>query len=151
MMADPKPEELRNYINAESIVRLDAVTRDDALQHMVLVAERQGLVNSAEDFLTAVKRREKIASTAVGMGVAIPHARVPWLNDFFIIMAICPKGVDWSAPDGAPCQIICLIGGPDNAISQYQKLLSMLTTKLIENRRQMLKFSAGEDILSALI
>lgn len=150
MIADPKPDALHNYINPESIVRLDVATRDEALQHMVLVAEQQGLVVSADEFLAAVKRREKIASTAVGMGVAIPHARVPWLNNFFVIMAICSKGVEWDAPDGAPCQIICLIGGPDNAISQYQKLLSMLTTKLIENRRQILKFSSVEDILGAL-
>jgi len=68
--------------------------------------------------------REKIVSTGIGMGVAIPHAKLTSVEDFFIAIGILSKGVQWNALDGGPVRLIFMIGGPDDKQTAYLQILS---------------------------
>ncbi len=58
--------------------------------------------------------REKIVSTGIGMGVAIPTPKLNSVEDFFIAIAVLTHGVEWNALDGGPVRLIFMIGGPDD-------------------------------------
>jgi PTS system nitrogen regulatory IIA component len=137
------------YLNTNLISFLDCSTRDQALNDMVENLQVNDKIQDKEAFLQALLDREKIVSTGIGMGVAIPHAKFPEYDDFFITIGILKKGVSWGALDGAPVRIIFMIGGPDDKQTEYLQILSALTTAIKdeERRKKMLTLNSPISII----
>lgn len=143
---------LRKYL-LPTCVRVTRETEPRAVIHeLVMEAAKSGILEKPDDFEQAVLEREKIVSTGIGLGVAIPHAKRADQEDFFICCALAPEGIDWKALDGEPCYLIFLIGGPDQKPNEYLQILSQLTALLREDetRKQLLKSRTAEDILAIL-
>jgi PTS system nitrogen regulatory IIA component len=103
-------------------------------------------------FYHAIIDRERIVSTGIGMGVAIPHAKLPSFDDFFIAIGILQKGIEWEALDGALVRLIFMIGGPDDKQTEYLQILSRLTFALKDEqrRKKLLTLHSPEDIVELL-
>ena len=101
-------------------------------------------------FYQAILERERIVSTGIGMGVAIPHAKLSGYPHFFIAIGIHYKGIAWDSIDGLPVRLIFLIGGPDDKQTEYLQLLSHLTLAIKDEevRKKMLQLSRPEDIIA---
>ncbi len=140
---------IANYIDRRNVVFLDVETREEALKKLVDTLESNNQLTDKEEFYRAVCEREKIVSTGIGMGVAIPHAKLSSYNDFFIGIGILKKGVNWDAIDGAPVRLIFLIGGPDDKQTEYLQILSGLThaVKDEERRKKILSLEFVDEIL----
>lgn len=141
--------EIASYFSIDSISFLDVSSRDEAIIQLVEnLAQKKGL-QGKDEFLQAVLDREKIASTGIGMGVAIPHAKLSIYNDFFITVGILKNGIHWDSMDHLPVKLILLIGGPDDKQTHYLKLLSQLTLHLRneETRKKLLTLTAPEQII----
>lgn len=141
---------LSAYLDQRLVLFLDAESRDDALQKMVSSLQQAGKLQNTEAFHQAVLDREKIVSTGVGLGVAIPHAKLEGHGKFFIVVGIQRgQGLEWSAFDGVPVRLIFLIGGPGNKQTEYLKILSRLTVavKNEERRKKLLKAGSTQEIL----
>lgn len=138
-----------DYIQPELIFFLQDETRDDALRGMVEGLYDVGMVDEINAFYQAVVEREKIVSTGIGMGIAIPHAKLPAYNHFFIAIGILQKGVDWNALDHAPVRLIFLLGGPDDKQTEYLQILSALTSAIKDEtrRKKLLTLNSKEDII----
>jgi len=82
-----------------------------------------------EKVLEALHQREQLASTGVGMGVAIPHVKIPGLAKVVCNLSIHQEGVEWAAVDGAPVHILFAILRPDRAGDEHdpEKHLEMMT------------------------
>ncbi len=139
-----------NYIDEKLIYFLDANSKEEALKTLVKGALAVKELPDGQAFHNAIFDREKIVSTGIGMGVAIPHAKLSSLHDFFIVIGILQKGVDWNALDGAPVRLIFLIGGPDDSQTEYLKILSLLTMALRDEnlRKEMLSATTTEEIMN---
>ena len=124
------------YLNPRLISFIDIDTRDKAIRTLVNEAYKAGKVKSPDDFFKAVINRENIVTTGIGMGVAIPHAKLEGFQDFFIAIGILDKGIDWKALDGAPVRLIFLIGGPDDKQTEYLRILSSLTLTLKDEAKE---------------
>lgn len=137
-----------NYLNEDLIFFFDVTTKDEALKMLVDRAVVVKKLPEAERFHQAILDREKIVSTGIGMGVAIPHAKLPTYNDFFIAVAILKTGIDWNALDGAPVRLIFLIGGPDDKQTEYLKILSSLTSVLRDEelRKQLIAATSAKEV-----
>jgi PTS system nitrogen regulatory IIA component len=120
-------KKISRYMKPKHVIFLSAESRDDALQKLVHHLYKQGEVEDEQLFLQAIIEREKIVSTGIGMGVAIPHAKLPTFNHFFIAIGILRKPIDWHALDRAPVRIVFMIGGPDDKQTEYLQILSGLT------------------------
>ncbi len=127
---------ISKYLDSNLVVFLDVETRDEALRAIVKKLHQNGKLEDPEAFYKAIIDREKIVSTGIGMGVAIPHAKHSLYDDFFIAIAILQKGVDWHALDGAPVRLIFMIGGPDDKQTEYLQILSKLTSLLKDESRR---------------
>ena len=142
---------LARYFNESTIVFLDATSRDEALQAMVSNLHEAKKISNPEGFYNAILEREKIVSTGIGMGVAIPHAKLQEYEDFFIAVGILQKGVEWNALDGTPVRLIFMIGGPDDKQTEYLQILSGLTVLLKdENRRKKILTTNSKDAIIQL-
>jgi PTS system nitrogen regulatory IIA component len=140
---------LSKYLDEDLIVFLNAKTRDEALKTMIHHFHQLGKITDIDHFYQAIVDREKIVSTGIGMGVAIPHAKLTHYNDFFIAIGILKQGLDWNALDGAPVRLIFMIGGPDDKQTEYLQILSKLTHVIKDElrRKKLLTLNSPTDII----
>jgi PTS system nitrogen regulatory IIA component len=137
------------YLKTKLVIFLEVSSRDEAIDRMVDAIYAAGQVSDKEIFHRSILEREKIVSTGIGMGVAIPHAKLAGYEDFFIAIGILQKGIDWHAMDGTPVRLIFMIGGPDDKQTEYLQLLSSLTLviKDEERRKALLTEKSAEKII----
>ncbi len=140
---------LTNYLKPELVYFLDTQTRDDAIKLISEELARQGKIQDQKEYYNAILEREKIVSTGIGMGVAIPHAKLTTVEDFFIAIGVLSQGVQWNALDGGPVRLIFMIGGPDDKQTAYLQILSSLTMAIKdeERRKKILTLNSPEAII----
>lgn len=140
---------ISKYLDPRLIIELQVNGRDEALRTMVDLLQDAGKLRDKELFYSAILERERIVSTGIGMGVAIPHAKLPFYNDFFIAIALLKEGIEWHAIDGTPVRLIFMIGGPDDKQTEYLQILSTLTTviKKEELRKKILTLNSPPAII----
>lgn len=141
---------IEQYLDPHLVVFLDVDQRDQALQKLVDCLNKAGKLEDKESFYQAILDRERIVSTGIGMGIAIPHAKLPGYESFFIAIGIHRKGIPWDSLDGVPVRLIFMIGGPDDKQTEYLQLLSRLTYAIKDDqrRKKMLQLSSPKDIIS---
>jgi mannitol/fructose-specific phosphotransferase system IIA component (Ntr-type) len=94
------------------LVELRHKRRESALTQLVAAAEAAGFVRDADILLASLLRAHRIGSTAVGRGLAVPHARSFAVNRPAMLLGRSARGVDWGAQDGLPAQIVVLVLSP---------------------------------------
>lgn len=143
--------QIANYMAPNLVAFLNAATRDETLSQLVNMVDRAGKLPDRDAFLKAIIEREKIISTGVGMGIAIPHAKLSTYNHFFIAIGILQKPVEWDSLDRAPVRLVFMIGGPDDKQTEYLQILSQLTRAIKdEDRRKKLLNSQNADAIVEL-
>lgn len=140
---------ISDYLDPRLVAFLDVDSRDDAIKTLVSMIHQTGKLQDKYAFYEAIIEREKIVSTGIGMGTAIPHAKLSAYEDFFIAIGVLRKGLDWNALDGSPVRIIFLIGGPDDKQTEYLQILSKLTHVIKDDqiRKKMLTLNSPEDMI----
>lgn len=141
--------ELTHYMDPDLVVFPSVDTRDEALHYLVDRLAEKGQLPDKNAFYQAIIEREKIVSTGIGMGIALPHAKLPFYDHFFIAIGILQKPVEWNALDGAPVRIIFMIGGPDDKQTEYLQILSHLTRAIKdeERRKKLLSLTKPQSII----
>jgi mannitol/fructose-specific phosphotransferase system IIA component (Ntr-type) len=111
---------------AAIVAELSADDRDSAIVELLEALERAGLVKTEhrEDIILALLKREAVASTALGHGVAIPHAKTRYASDFCGAIGVSREGIDFSAQDGQRVSVVFLFLSPEHAISGHLQLMA---------------------------
>ena len=143
---------LEAIIPPERVILLDATTKEEALRRLAAVVATSPEVTDGARLLAALHEREKIMSTGIGLGIAIPHAKIPSVRDFVVGFAKVDQGIDFNSLDGKPVHFIVMIAGPDNQQERYLQLLARITLKLKDAgvRRRLAEARTVDDILAAL-
>ncbi len=138
---------ISDFINSENIFFLTGKNKHAILTELVEKAKDLNAVDMLA-FKKAIKEREALLSTGIGLGVAIPHAKSPHLKKFFVLTGIIETPVDWESIDQKPVSLVFLIGAPENAQQQYLKLLSkiMVVVKNPEKREKLLEAKNISDV-----
>ena len=142
--------DVSSYLSPSTIQFLDVQNRNEAITKLTeCLTESYNLQEYQGEFLQAVLEREKVASTGIGLGVALPHAKLPEFDDFFIAIGILKKGINWNSMDNVDVKLIFLIGGPDDKQCDYLNLLSQLTLVLRDEeiRKKLLHISQPKQII----
>lgn len=105
---------------------LRAKNRDDALEK---ISELMAMNPSAggvpaRTIFEGLSEREKLGSTGVGDGVAIPHCRIDSMKGFAVTLAVSRKGLNWNSSDGRSVHIICGIAGPGESTEDHLRILA---------------------------
>ena len=143
---------LANIVPIERIVLLKARTKSEALQELAAVVASAPEVTDQGALVEAIFEREKIMSTGIGLGIAIPHAKIPAVTDFVVGFGKVSEGLDFNSLDGKPVHFVVMIAGPDNQQGRYLQLLARITLKLKDAgvRRRLAEAESIEEILEAL-
>lgn len=107
---------------------------------------------NTQTILNVLLEREKLGSTAVGHGVAIPHGKITGLTDMAAFFGRSKKGVDFLAHDQKPSQLFFVILAPDSAIGNYLHALARLSRLMKEERiRNLVSKCDSKDLYQTLI
>ncbi len=131
-----------DVISEDLIIFIDEKNREDVLKKMIKFAYEKGLVKDTGEFEKAVFEREKMLSTGIGLGIAVPHAKLKTIDDFFIVIAILKEPVDWDSIDGKPVKAVFLIGGPETRQKDYLSILSRVVLLVKNSQRREKLFNA---------
>jgi len=105
----------------------------EAIDQMVELMVKEGNINDKQKYKAAVLAREAETSTAIGEGIAIPHAKTDAVDRPGLAAMTVPGGVDYDAPDDEPSNIIFLIAAPNTKENVHLEVLSRLSTLLMDD------------------
>jgi mannitol/fructose-specific phosphotransferase system IIA component (Ntr-type) len=140
--------------SGEVELNLQSNNRDDAFRELISrVPYLRKRPEAAQALLQALIEREKLCSTGLGDGIALPHTRnsIPGLSDHpLLIFGRHEHGIDYGAVDGSPVHLFFLLIAP--SVSQHLQILARLTRLLrrSEVRQALLDAHSREDVLDAL-
>lgn len=120
-------------IDAHAVRFLEAgATKRDTLVTLAGALGETGAVPKPDDFLEAVLERERVMSTGIGDGVAIPHVRTAAVTRPAVAVGVSREGIDFDTLDNRPVHVVVLFGMPPNSQGEYLKLLAKVMTQVKE-------------------
>jgi PTS system nitrogen regulatory IIA component len=142
-----------DYLKEEWIVAdLQGTDKSSVLRELasVLVKPCQG--GSLEDLLQVLLEREKLESTGIGDGIAIPHGRLKKLKEFYISFGRSVKGIDFDSIDGKPSHLFFLVMAPENSAVNNLNLLGRIVTLLKDPsfRKQLMEGHSQEELFRSI-
>jgi PTS system nitrogen regulatory IIA component len=125
--------QLADYLDRDLILpNLKSETKPEVLGEMLVPLEEtlEGFDrDKAKDILL---EREKLGSTGIGNGVAIPHGKMEELDNILLVVGRSLRGVDFDALDREPCTILFLVLAPENVAGTHLRLLAHISRLLKE-------------------
>jgi fructose-specific phosphotransferase system IIA component len=122
--------------------------KDDVINELIDLLKGDERVIDLEEVRKCVFDREKIMSTGVGKGFAIPHGKTNSVTDIVAVFGKSKKPIDYNALDGEPVNLVFLMIGKDTLVSKHIKLLSRIS-RLMNNdefREKLVKADSKESI-----
>ncbi len=111
-------------------VKVKAVAKPEVLAEIVGNLVGSGLLDATlqDAALRTLTSREELASTGIGMGVAIPHVKLDGIEEAICSLSVCREGLDWAAVDGGPVQVLFTVLRPSEATEKHdpQEHLEMM-------------------------
>ncbi len=129
------------------LVNFEASSKKNVLDELSKLAEKDIKIDS-RILLEALTKREKLGSTAVGNGIAIPHANCPDIDKPKVFVALLSNSLDFNANDDQPVDIIFLLLAPDNSGSEHLQALA-LVSRLLRNKELTTKLRGCKNTESA--
>ncbi len=126
-------------------------SKRQALQVVADIAARQ-LGLEADDILQALLEREKLGSTGVGMGVAVPHAALPGLDRMHGVFIRLENPVDYESIDDMPVDLIFALLAPEDAGTEHLRALAKVSRVLRQkDLREQLRVIENNDAIYSLL
>ena len=145
--------ELTEFISPQLIkLELQSTRKVDAIKELIDLLDRAGYVTDAEAFLKSVLEREKVGSTGIGKGIAIPHSRTATVREVVVAIGRSPAGIEFDALDNKPVQLIFLIAAPVESGGLYLKALARLSRLLRyqEFRNELMEAKTVDDVIKII-
>ncbi|MBZ0200310.1 MAG: PTS sugar transporter subunit IIA [Ignavibacteriaceae bacterium] len=131
------------------IADLKGAKKEDVISEMIDLFKQDPRVNDIDKVHECVLEREKIMSTGVGKGFAIPHGKTNSVNDILAAFGKTKREIEYGSLDGNPVHLVFLLVGKDNLVSTHIKLLSRISRMMNKDefRNQLLEAGTSEEII----
>ncbi|HSQ40712.1 MAG TPA: PTS sugar transporter subunit IIA [Fibrobacteraceae bacterium] len=134
------------------IINSECQNKAGILREMVDVLAQAFSLKHRDEILEAVLSREKQKSTGIGCGLAVPHAKVDYVDRMCMVAATVPKGIDFDTLDKEPVYLLMLIVSPSNTVGPHIKALSSVARIMAdaEVRNDLIQAKTVADFMSIL-
>jgi PTS system nitrogen regulatory IIA component len=144
---------ITDFLTVQTIIpTLASRDKNAALEEMT-----EGLVSyhrhlDKQKVLTVLLEREKISTTAIGEGVAIPHGKLPGVERVLGAFARSPQGVDFASLDGGPTHLFFVLVAPENAAADHLKALARISRLLKDGnfRRRLMEGQTSRELFQII-
>ena len=137
---------ISNLVNETQIIDIQSNDKKGALNELLEIICKDDLITDPKTFSKEIFKREKLMSTGIGYGIAIPHARHKSVKDFVMAIGRKKEGLEYGSIDDKPVKLIFMIGASDTQDKDYIKVLSRLVLRL-KNQEFVDKMLSVEDPL----
>jgi PTS system nitrogen regulatory IIA component len=144
---------LLDILSLEStIVDLKGESKEDIIAELVNSLVVGDSITDRDQVLQAVLDREKIMSTGIGDGIAIPHGKSAAVTKLVAAMGTQRRGVDFDALDGEPAFVFFLLVSPANVSGPHIKALARIS-RLLKNdafKKKLIEANSAEEIIATI-
>jgi len=129
--------------------RLPGRTKDEVLENMIALASRSPNMTDKAKVRASILERERIMSTGVGRGVAVPHSKCDGVSDTVTAFAVTAEPIDFQSLDNSPVQLIFLLVGRENSVGAHLKLLSRISRLMSSDtfRDKLIAAATPKDVI----
>jgi PTS system nitrogen regulatory IIA component len=143
---------IMDYLTEDGVILdLQGIDKLSVLMELSRVVVKPYQSPLDEEITEAVLNREKLESTGIGEGIAIPHGRLETLEDFIVSFGRSIKGIDFNSIDHKPTHLF-LVMGPENSAVNNLKLLGRIATilKNVSFKKQLMKARSQREIFQLI-
>jgi len=145
--------ELSEFISPQlTKLELSSTTKLDAIKELIDMLDTAGYLTDADAFLKSVLEREKVGSTGIGKGIAIPHSRTATVREVVVAIGRSSAGIEFEALDNRPVHLIFLIAAPIESGGLYLKALARLSRLLRyqEFRNELMEAGTVDEVIKII-
>jgi len=125
--------QIMDFLAKKAIVAdIKSVKKEDVIKELVdaLINAEEIEKRSRNKLTEALMSRESLGSTAIGQGIAIPHAKCDCVSKLIAAFGLSKKGVDFDSLDGEPAHIFFLLVAPQDSAGPHLKALARISRLL---------------------
>ncbi|HSH69075.1 MAG TPA: PTS sugar transporter subunit IIA [Deferrisomatales bacterium] len=144
---------LLDFLQKDAIApTLAATDKAGVLAELAQVLVATGKVASAPAAVQVLQEREKLGSTGIGEGIAIPHGKIKELDQVVAVFGRSTSGVEFDSMDGAPVHLFFLLMAPENSASTHLKALARISRLLKDRsfREELLQAASRDDLFEII-
>ena len=124
---------ISEFLTSESVVSsLKATDKRALIQELSELLQSRVPMIQKDELASILMDRERLSSTGIGEGVAIPHGKVPGLTHLVAAFGVSRNGVDFSSIDGKPTRMFFALLAPENSAGIHLKALARIS-RLFKN------------------
>jgi PTS system nitrogen regulatory IIA component len=119
---------IMDFLSKDAIILdLKSIDKKPAIIELVETLKNTKKFKKTDELTNIILEREKLGSTGIGQGIAIPHGKTDILHEQIGMLGISQKGIEFNSLDGEPVHIIFLLIGPVEVAGQHLKALSKIS------------------------
>ncbi len=133
-------------------VPLEATDKIAAISELIDVLHAAGKISDRQSVLETVIAREKMRSTGIGQGLAVPHGKVSTCDSLVMAVGKPTSPIDFASPDSRPCDLIVLLASPiDKTGPHIQALASISRLWMADRVREAVSATSTSTELFAVV
>jgi len=109
------------------VIDLKSTDKKAAIKELIDSLAKTNEIKDSNEITKTILEREKLGSTGIGQGVALPHGKTDAVKEQIGVIGISSNGVEFNSLDGEPVYLIFLLVGPLDAAGQHLKALARIT------------------------
>ena len=142
-----------DFLEPKSVqMDLQVTSKEDSIKDLCQLLKTNSKIKESDGVIKSLMDREKLGSTGIGQGVAIPHGKSDSVDQLVAALGISKKGVNFDALDGEPVHIIFLLVAPVDSSGTHLKALARIS-RLLKDKffRQALKEAKSVEDVGRII
>lgn len=143
-----------DILDKNSVIE-DFVSRDKkgALEELISVLVENGRLDDKENALQVLLEREKLGSTGIGDGIAIPHGKLKEIEGIICSFGRSREGIDFQSIDEKPTHLFFLLLAPEDSAGEHLEALARLSRLLKDSqfRKRLMEANSKEEIYRIIV
>jgi len=135
------------------IPELTSKNKKEVLEELVSVIVKQNKLINKEELIEVLLEREKLGSTGIGDGIAIPHGKLKNIGALLASFGKSIDGVDFDSMDGKPTHLFFLLVAPENSAGIHLKALARISRLLKDSsfKQDLMEAKLKDDLFKTII
>lgn len=146
-------KKLSNYLKVQTVkLDLDSKDKNQLLKDLYESFSNAPEITDKKKCFEDILEREKLGSTGIGKGVAIPHAKTQGVKDIIMTVGVCKNEISYDSIDASPVNIVFMFLSPVEMSQEYLIMLARISRLIKEDsfRNQILNAKTNEEIFDIL-
>jgi PTS system nitrogen regulatory IIA component len=144
--------DIAEYTDLRYIKFVESTEKNSVLEELASVFNEGEVCTSRKQLIHALKERERMMSTGIGFGIAIPHAKIAQVKKLTFAMGISKNGIEFDSMDGKPVYLIILVAAGEDQHKQYLSIMSSIMTLLKDEitKEKIINSESTEEIFEII-